>query len=235
MERRDDVRAPMVRCEGVTRRFHTRVGAVVALDHVDLVVPNGSLTVIAGPSGSGKSTLLALLACLDRADSGIVEVAGRDVSRLSRHDRRLVRRDSLGIVLPQPSDNLFDRFDVSGNLRWVTNVRTSRRGRRGGRPAIDHSLLVALGVADRLHVGVRALSGGEQQRVAVAAALVGTPSIILADEPTASLDHAAGTLLLDALRVAIAQGATVVVATHDPQLIAGADDVIRLDHGRRVS
>ena len=219
----------VVSCTHVTRRFHTGVGEVLALDGVSMDVLEGSLSVIAGPSGSGKSTLLGLIGCLDRADEGIVALEGLDLVGLPRKVRRRLRRTRIGIVLPQPSDNLLDRLDASENVAWSANVR----GATVSQAEID-AVFARFGLGGAEHRTVRQLSGGEQQRVALAAALAGGPAVVLADEPTASLDRGSAGFVIAALRTAANAGATVIVATHDHDVIEAADDVVHLDHGRRV-
>lgn len=223
MEQRD-----LVVIRGVSRRFRTPSGDVVhALESVDIEIASQSLTVIAGPSGSGKSTLLGLVNCTDRPDEGEVLIDGLDVGRLSRSVRRNLRRNTLGSVLPQPSDNLLDRLDASENVRWVAELC--------GRPAPDvHAMFARLDLTGCENKRVRQLSGGEQQRVAIAAVMAGAPSIIAADEPTASLDRISAARVVAALRVAVQGGATVIVASHDPDVIAAADQLVHLDHGRVV-
>ncbi len=221
--------SPVVRCVDVTRSFASPSGVVPAVDGVDLDVGRGTFTVVAGPSGSGKSTLLGLVACLDRPDAGRVELAGIDVAQLGRRRRRELRRDLLGIVLPQPSDNLFDRFDAAANVTW-----SSRLGRRRESGPDVTELLGSFGLDAALHRGVRELSGGEQQRVALACALVRRPALLVCDEPTASLDRVSAADVVAALRAAADDGQSVLVATHDPDVIAAADVVVRLDHGRRA-
>lgn len=214
--------------DAISRRFRTSTTEVVALERVSVDAPGGEFTAVVGPSGSGKSTLLAIVACADRADAGRVVLGGVDVSVLGRRARRAMRRMRLGIVLPQPSDNLLDDFDVAGNLRWAA-------GRRGAACDVA-SALGAVGL-DRTHAAKRVsdLSGGEQQRLALACALVGDPDVIAADEPTASLDRESADGVIGALRAAAQRGAALLVATHDPHVVAAADVVISLDHGRRVS
>ncbi len=215
----------------LTRRFLAAAGPVLALDEVDVDVPHGLLTVIAGPSGSGKSTLLGLLACADRPDSGSVSIGDVDVLALGSRARRRLRRESIGIVLPQPSDNLLDQLDAAGNLAWSTK---QRRGRRAA-TANEAELLAAVGLAGAGAKRVRQLSTGEQQRLAVACALTGTPQLVVADEPTASLDRANAEGLVEVLRGAASRGATLVVASHDEHVIEAADTVVRLDRGRRIA
>ena len=228
----------------VVRRFPVEGDIVTALDHVDLAVPIGGMTVVAGPSGSGKSTLLGLLSCMQRPDEGTVLIGDTDVVALSRRDRRELRRDRLGIVLPQPSENLLDQFDAIGNIRWAAG---QREGRSSSGSSYDSAtdfathvatdfdeLLDSVGLAAARTRRVRELSGGEQQRLAVACALAGGPDIVILDEPTASLDRANAHALVDVLAVVASRGATMIIATHDPMVIDAAHVVAELDHGRRV-
>ena len=229
------LRRPMVESVAVgqrlTRRFLAAAGPVLALDEVDVDVPHGLLTVIAGPSGSGKSTLLGVLACADRPDSGTITIGDVDVLALGSRARRRLRRESIGIVLPQPSDNLLDQLDAVGNLAWSTK---QRRGRRDA-STDDAELLAAVGGGGGGGKRVRQLSTGEQQRLAVACALTGAPQLVVADEPTASLDRANAEGLVEVLRGAASRGATLVVASHDEHVIEAADTVVRLDRGRRIA
>lgn len=214
------------------RRFPVEGDVVTALDHVDLEIPVGAMTVVAGPSGSGKSTLLSLLACMQRPDEGIVMIGDTDVITLGRRRRRELRRDRLGIVLPQPSENLLDHFDAAGNLRWAAEQRQDRRSTTSLSDL--ESLLGSVGLATSGARRVRELSGGEQQRLAVACALAGGPELVILDEPTASLDRVNAQALVEVLAGVASQGATMVIATHDPMVIEAADAVAELDHGRRV-
>lgn len=213
-----------VQCAGVSRRFVTPGGVVNALDDVDLEVREGEMVAIAGPSGSGKSTLLAVLGAVDRATTGTIDVAGRRVSALSRRARRTFRRTAVTTLLPQPSENLFDRLDVRQHLQWAAN----RSGRFS--PGRDES--ERLGLTPLLDQHVLELSGGEQQRLAVAMALAVGHTVLLADEPTASLDSANSAGVIDALRAAADAGVTVLVATHDEAVIEAADRVVWLHHGK---
>jgi ABC-type lipoprotein export system ATPase subunit len=217
---------------GAVRRFPVEGDVVTALDHVDLDVPVGRMTIVAGPSGSGKSTFLSLLACMQRADEGVVMVGDTDVLTLGRRDRRELRRDRLGIVLPQPSENLLDHFDAAGNVRWAADQRRDRTSAMSSNDL--ESLLVSVGLGAASTRRVRELSGGEQQRLAVACALAGGPELVILDEPTASLDRVNAQVLVDVLAGVAATGATMVIATHDPMVIEAGAVVAELDHGRRV-
>jgi len=215
----------------VSRRYPAAGTPVVALDDVSVVIESGRMTVIAGPSGSGKSTLLGLLACLDRPDSGVVELDGRPIHSASSRDRRRIRRRSIGIVLPLPPDNLLERLDAAGNLAWAGKVRSGAR-----LTAEDvHARLAAVGLGGSGTKRIRQLSGGEQLRLALACAMTGDPPLVVADEPTASLDRSNAATMVDAMRSAADRGATLVVASHDTHILDEADVIVRLDHGRRVS
>ena len=216
---------------GAVRRFASAAGPVVALAGVDLVVERGGVVVVAGPSGSGKSTLLGLAACTDRPDDGRVTIGGIDVLALRRGARRELRRRQLGFVLPVPSDNLLTSLDAGGNLAWAARRRTDRRPT----PDAIRSSFEQVGLDHAMGKRVSELSGGEQQRLAVACALFGQPILVLADEPTASLDGANAELVISTLRAAANRGATIVVASHDHHVLDVADVIVRLEHGRRVA
>lgn len=212
----------------LTRQFVARGETVLALDRVDLDVPCGQLTAISGPSGSGKSTLLALLGCLDRPTHGVVVVAGREVGRLGRRARRSMRRVAVATMLPQPSDNLV--LSRTG----IDNIRLAAR-QRGADPAGAEGIVEQLRIGGFVERACLAMSGGEQQRVALACALAGGTPLVLADEPTGALDAVSAADAIAALAAAAATGATIVTATHDPNVVAAADRVVRLEHGRRIA
>ena len=173
---------------------------------------------IAGPSGSGKSTLLRVLAGLLRPQAGTVEVDGVELTSLRAGALRRRRRHTMGFVLQDPADNLVEY------LRAVEQVELAAK-LRGVDPAEAPTLLEAVGLADRSDSHTAQLSGGEQQRVAFAAAAIGRPTLLLADEPTAELDGAAGAALVDAMRRLVDVGATLIVSSHDPAVIAAGDHV----------
>ena len=231
----DDTLAAEVR--GVVRRFGLGADIVTALAGVDLAIERGRLTVVAGPSGSGKSTLLALVACTQRPDEGTMTIGATDVLLLGRGARRRLRRDRLGIVLPQPSDNLLDHLDALDNVRWAARQRRRTSGDQpvsAGAEGDADAWLDAVGLGPTRRRRVRELSGGEQQRLAVACALAGQPDLVVLDEPTASLDRANAEALVDVLAALARRGSTMVVATHDPVVVAVADVLVELAHGRRT-
>jgi putative ABC transport system ATP-binding protein len=224
----------VVRGDRLTRRFATPSGTVLAVDDVDIEISAASLTAVAGPSGSGKSVLLSMISCTDRPSVGAVRVGDTQVTRLGRRARRRFRRERLGIVLPQPSDNLLLHLTAIENARWAMRVRRGRRGQ----DAVDErarELMDAVGIGELEHKQIQQLSGGEQQRLALVCALMGDPAVLVADEPTASLDAASSIAVVEALRVLADRGVTMIVATHDHHVIDVADTVIRLDHGKRVA
>lgn len=215
-------------CAGVTKSYAAASGRVAALVDLDLVVPAGRVTGIVGPSGSGKSSLLRLLAAVDRPDAGTVSVGGVEVSSLGVRRRRRLRTRLVSYVFQLPTDNLFAELTVRQHLAVAARLR--------GVPleADDLAVLELLGLDDRADHRPAELSGGEQQRAAFAAAVVGAPALVVADEPTAELDSASAALLVGALHDLCGRGTSVVVASHDRVVIDGADDVVTLARGRRV-
>jgi putative ABC transport system ATP-binding protein len=214
------------RCEALVVDYRTAAAGVArALTDVDASFAGHRLTVIAGPSGSGKSSLLRVLAGLHRPQSGTVHVDGVEVTRLRASARRRLRRRSMGIVLQDPADNLVAYLSAQEQIELAARLR-------GVDPSEASALLEAVGLGGRAASVPAQLSGGEQQRVAFAAAAVGRPALLLADEPTAELDAAAGTVLVSAMQDLVALGATLVVTSHDPSVIAAADDVVWLRDGR---
>jgi putative ABC transport system ATP-binding protein len=215
-------------CDHVTRHFDVRRGArVVALDDVSVEVDIGQFVVIAGPSGSGKSTLLAMFGCLDRPTAGSVRVAEHELTLLGRRARRQLRRTAVATMLPQPSDNLLTRRSGIDNLRLAAAHRSQ--------PTEGLTAIVeAIDIGDFVDRPAGRMSGGEQQRLALACALAGATALVLADEPTGALDDVSAGQVVSAMRRATAVGVTLIVATHDPNVIDAADVVVHLDHGRRV-
>ncbi len=201
--------------------------AVHALRGVNLQVNAGEFVAIMGPSGSGKSTLMNILGCLDRPTDGHYVLDGEDVSRLSRNERADIRRQKLGFI--------FQFFALIPTLTAYENVEMPLLLTGNGtadRQARVNELLSSVGLADRADHRPDQLSGGEQQRVAVARALATRPSLILADEPTANLDTANGEAVMQTMsRLNQETGVTFVFATHDPRVVKFARRVVTLQDG----
>jgi len=219
----------VISCHDLTRRYVQRgIDPVVAVDSVDLEVDAGSFVAVEGPSGSGKTTLLGLLAGLEMPDTGSVTVLGHDLARLSGAERARLRQRRVGIV--------FQSFGLIASLRVGDNVGLPLALAgvpEGERQARSRAVLEEVGLGAAFDARIDELSGGERQRVGVARALVIEPALILADEPTGSLDeeNAAGVLklLADAVR---RRGATLVLVTHDPSSASLADHHYRMHDGR---
>jgi putative ABC transport system ATP-binding protein len=216
-------------CRDVHKVYRTLDEEVQALKGVDKDFPTGRITTIAGPSGSGKSSLLRILACVDRPDRGEVLIGGTDVARLSARGRRGLRRTAVGYVFQNPMDNLVEYLDTVEQLRLAARLR-------GVRPTDDDldRLLGVLGLGHRRTHRPVHMSGGEQQRLAVACAVIGRPAIVVADEPTAELDSASAGRVLDAFTDLAGEQVAFVLSSHDPRVVERSDHLLRLDRGRPV-
>lgn len=220
----------VTKTEGVTRIY--RVGQVEtqALRGVSLSIESGEFTALVGPSGSGKTTLLQLIGCLDQPTSGRVFITGKDVSKLNRNQRADMRRGTIGFI--------FQFFALIPTLTAYENVEMPLiliGEKAAERRARVTQLLKSVGLTDRAQHRPDQLSGGEQQRVAVARALATNPALILADEPTANLDTPNGQQVMETMtRLNQETGVTFVFATHDPRVIKYARRIITLRDGRIV-
>ena len=207
----------------VTKEY---TGATRALDGVSLDIATGEWVAIMGPSGSGKTTLLNLLSCLDHPTSGSVFIDGADVTRLSAQQLTQFRREKVGLV--------FQQFHLVPYLTALENVMLAQYFHSMPDAHEARQALEQVGLGERAQHLPSHLSGGEQQRVCVARALINQPHIILADEPTGNLDEANEEIVLDLFRQMHKQGHTLVVVTHDPAVGELADRVIRLEHGHII-
>ena len=200
-----------------------------ALREVSLNIAKGELVYLAGPSGAGKSTLMKMVAAVERPSSGVVTVNGQDIGRIKKAGIPFLRRN-LGLIFQH--QRLLNDRSILGNVMLPLLVTGAPKTQAEGRA---RAALDKVGLLDRAKAMPLELSGGEQQRVAVARAIVNRPQIILADEPTANLDRAAADRVLDALRAFHAAGVTCVISTHDDQVLDSASArVIRLEHGQLV-
>jgi ABC-type lipoprotein export system ATPase subunit len=218
----------MVRARGLVKTHGAGRAARRVLDGADVDVAAGEVVAITGRSGSGKSTLLHLLGALDHAEAGSIELAGERVDGRSERDLTRLRHRQVGFV--------FQFFHLVPELTGLENVLLPARlpGAPRGAAAHARELVERLGLQEPASRLPHELSGGEQQRLAVARALVCDPPVLLADEPTGNLDAAAGGQVLDLLRGAAREGRAVVVVTHEPSTTAAADRVLRLEGGRLV-
>jgi putative ABC transport system ATP-binding protein len=217
---------PAVRCRELMKVYGSGAAAVRALDGVSLDVPASRFVAIMGPSGSGKSTLMHLLAGLDSATSGSVQLGGIELGGCGDADLTAIRRDRVGFV--------FQSFNLLPQLTAEQNIELpARLAGRTADPGWRSDLLALLGLPSRLTHRPAELSGGQQQRVAIARALLGRPDVVFADEPTGNLDTESGHEVLDLLRRSVRElGQTVVMVTHDPVAASFADEIVELRDGK---
>jgi putative ABC transport system ATP-binding protein len=213
---------------GVCKTYGAGAAAVRALAEVDFDVFPGESVMLMGPSGSGKTTLLSIMGCILRPTSGSVRLRGREVSLLQERQLPRVRLRHVGFVFQ--GFNLFRALTAQENVALPLELNGIKRREAGIRAA---RLLDAVGLTARARARPGELSGGEKQRVAIARALIGEPDIVLADEPTAALDSAAGRGVLGVLRdLSRAQGRAVVIVSHDYRATAFVDRVVYIEDGR---
>jgi putative ABC transport system ATP-binding protein len=221
----------LIRLAGVTRAFREGETERVVLRGVDAEIRRGEVVALLGRSGSGKSTLLHLIGGIDLPTAGEIEVAGVSLTRASERARTLFRRQHVGFVFQ--FFNLIPTLTVEENL--LLPLELNGRGGEPGRRVV-HALLDEVGLGDRAATFPERLSGGEQQRVAVARAIVHDPDLVLADEPTGNLDLDTGRQVLRLLdRLTRQAGKTLVMVTHAPEVVELADRVLRLQDGRLVA
>ena len=212
----------------ITLTYPDGASRLTALDQVTLQVPKGSLTAVVGPSGSGKSSLLAVAATLITPDTGTVTIDGTPTTGLNRGDLADLRRHKIGIVFQQP--NLLSSLTAAEQLQVMAQIN-GRNPRSAHNRAME--LLDAVGLADQAGRRPHQLSGGQRQRINIARALMNDPTVLLVDEPTSSLDHERGAVVIDLItRLTHQQATATVLVTHDRTHLTAVDDVVEVHDGR---
>jgi putative ABC transport system ATP-binding protein len=199
-------------------------GSLHALQHIDLSVRQGEWLAIMGPSGSGKTTMMNIIGCMDKPSGGEVFLDGVDISKETSAGLTAVRRDKIGLI--------FQQFHLVNYLTAVENVMVAQYYHSMPDEQEAREALVKVGLGERTHHLPAQLSGGEQQRVCIARALINYPRLILADEPTGNLDEANERIVIDIFKELHASGSTIVVVTHDPEVAADAQRTVVLEHGK---
>jgi putative ABC transport system ATP-binding protein len=220
---------PAASCAYVHKIYTVGDEQIEALRGVTKEFLTGRLTAIVGPSGSGKSSLLRILACVDRPTSGSVRIGDSEIADSSVRQRRQLRRTEVGYVFQNPVHNLVEYLRAADQVRLAARLR----GFRPDHGEVDRLLGVLRLTARADHLPVQ-LSGGEQQRLAFACAVIGRPSIVVADEPTAELDSASADRVLEAVHALREEGVAFLLSSHDPRVVDSADHLLRLEHGRVV-
>ncbi len=222
----------LIKIDNVTKIYHTEEISVTALKNINLEIDKGSFISFIGPSGSGKTTLLNLIGCLDKPTEGDVFVNDIKINHLDRKDGAKFRGDTLGFVFQ--NFNLIPVLTVFENVEYpllmVKNLPVEERQKR------VLSLLEKVNMLDQKNKYPNQISGGQKQRVAVARALVTNPSVVLADEPTANLDHKTALKVIDIMRqMKIDLGTTFIFSTHDPKIVGNAEIIYTLEDGKIVN
>ena len=199
-------------------------GELKALDNINLNVEKGEWVAIMGPSGSGKTTMMNIIGCMDKASIGQLVLAGQDISTLSSKELTQIRRDKIGLI--------FQQFHLVNYLTALENVMMAQYYHSMPDEEEAMEVLESVGLKDRAKHLPNQLSGGEQQRVCIARALVNHPDIILADEPTGNLDEKNEFIVMDIFEKWHKKGSSIIVVTHDQEVGDEAERIIRLDHGR---
>jgi putative ABC transport system ATP-binding protein len=222
------VLSDMLAVENINLTYGTGRAAVRALDDVSLKFQAGQLVLVMGPSGSGKTTLLSILGCLLKPDSGRVLMMGQNVTNLKEDERGKLRQKNIGYIFQ--AFRLFRSLSALDNVLLAMEI-SGRKGHEAKEVALQ--ALEEVGLADRAHLKPKELSGGEKQRVAIARALINEAPIILADEPTASLDGKSGNQIAEMmLDIAETQKRLVVVVSHDPRIVAFGHRIVKMQDGQ---
>ncbi len=221
---------PLIRTEGLSKTYHIGGGDVRALVDLSIAIPKGEMIAIMGASGSGKSTCMNLLGCLDSPSSGSYWLGGEDVSQLDSDALARIRNEKIGFVFQQ--FNLLARATALDNVELPLTYGRVPRRQRHEKAA---KALAAVGLAERMDHRPSQLSGGQMQRVAIARAIVNNPQVLMADEPTGALDSRTGAEILALFQRLNGEGITVIVVTHDENVAAHAQRILRFRDGYLVS
>jgi putative ABC transport system ATP-binding protein len=221
----------VVRAAGLCKTYRNGTAAAQVLRGIDLEIVRGECLFLVGPSGSGKTTLLSILGCVLSPDEGVLKILGEEVTGYSSTEQARFRREKVGFVFQR--FHLFDALTAVENVRVAFDLLGVPTGKATHK---SRELLSLVGLADKTDSRVTQLSMGQKQRVALARALAGNPEIILADEPTASLDADSGFSSMQVLKeLCQSLRKTVVVVTHDPRIVPIADRILKLADGRIVA
>ncbi|HQY51642.1 MAG TPA: ABC transporter ATP-binding protein [Ignavibacteria bacterium] len=218
----------MLELKNVNKDFYEGSAKHSVLNNFELSVPEGEIIILLGKSGSGKSTLLNIISGIDVPDSGSVKIDGTDITKLSEKDRTLTRRNKIGFIFQ--FFNLIPTLTVKENLQLPLELNND-----DDQEMRINSILTEVGLLNRANSYPDKLSGGEQQRIAIARALIHNPDIILADEPTGNLDYETGLQIVDLLdRVVKKKGKTMIMVTHSKDVIGLADRIYSLKEGKVI-
>ncbi|MDP4088578.1 MAG: ABC transporter ATP-binding protein [Bacillota bacterium] len=227
----EDKKSYIIRCENLVKIYKTSEIEVVALQGLDLNVEQGELMAIIGNSGSGKSTLLNMIGGLDKPSAGALIVDGKDLFKMSEKEMNQYKRNTVGFVWQNSARNLIPYLTARENIKLVKRI-----GRAGSESDNSEQLLELVGLGHRKNNKLGELSGGEQQRVAIAIALANEPKLLLADEPTGAVDTKTSEQILDFFRKINRElGITVVIVTHDRQIARKVDRVVAIRDGKTSS
>ncbi|MBR4081548.1 MAG: ABC transporter ATP-binding protein [Clostridia bacterium] len=216
----------MIELRDVVKKYTMGGETIWALNHVNLTVNDGEYVAIIGPSGSGKSTLMNVIGCLDTADSGTYLLDGKPIGKYRQRQLARIRNQSIGFIFQ--GFNLLPRLTAAENVELPLIYRRMRRGERRRRVT---AALERVGLGGRMDHRPNQMSGGQQQRCAIARALAAEPSLILADEPTGNLDKKTGLEIMAMFDQLHQSGSTILLITHDPSVAKRAQRVIRIDDG----
>lgn len=217
----------MIQAEGLVKIYKTKQTEVLALQGLDLSVEQGELTALIGNSGSGKSTFLNMIGGLDRPSAGSLIVGGKNLFTMSDKELVLYKRDTVGFVWQNNARNLFPYLSALENVMFPMNLSGEHKKRQ---KALE--LLELVGMSHRKHSRLSMLSGGEQQRIAIAIALANSPKLLLADEPTGSVDSKTANMIFDIFSELHADGQTILIVTHDITLSKKVQRVVAIRDGK---